>query len=45
MQSIYVATDWCSTEEERTGMEWVWWPQLQKSIEAFHDLDCGELLR
>ncbi len=45
MQSIYVATDWCATEEERTSMEWVWWPQLQKSVEAFHDLHCGELLR
>jgi hypothetical protein len=45
MQSIYVATDWCSTDEERSGMEWVWWPQLQKSIEAFHDLRCAELLQ
>ncbi len=45
MQSIYVATDWCATAEERTGMEWVWWPQLQKAVAAFHDLHCAELVR
>ncbi len=45
MQSIYVATDWCATEEERTDMECVWWPQLQKAVASFHDLNCAELLR
>ena len=44
VQSIYVATAWCIGDDERTSMEWVWWPQLQKSLAAYQDLRCAEVI-
>ncbi len=44
VQSIYVATAWCIGDDERTSMEWVWWPQLQKSLAAYQDLRCAEII-
>ncbi len=45
VQSFYIATDWCRDAEERTTMEWVWWPQLQKCLVAYRDLGCSEVVR
>jgi hypothetical protein len=45
VQSIYVATERCVLEHERTGLRWVWWPQLQKALAAYFDLDCAGLWR
>ncbi|MFL5803134.1 MAG: phosphotransferase [Roseiflexaceae bacterium] len=43
VQSVYVATEWCVAEEERTKMRWLWEPQLHKAMTAFFDLGCAEL--
>ncbi|OKH46223.1 hypothetical protein NIES2101_25135 [Calothrix sp. HK-06] len=44
VQSIYVATNWCALEADRQRMKWLWFSQLQKSVTAFLDLECSELL-
>lgn len=44
IQSVYVATNWCVNVEEMEEMRWVWFPQLQKSMTAFFDLNCLDLL-
>lgn len=44
MQSFYVAADWNIDPAEQKQMEWVWWPQLQKTLAAYDDLHCEELL-
>jgi thiamine kinase-like enzyme len=38
VQSLYVATEWCVLEADRTSMRWVWFPQLQKALAAYFDL-------
>jgi hypothetical protein len=43
VQSIYVTAAWCVGEQERTGMRWVWQPQLEKALTAFFDPDCASL--
>ena len=43
VQSVYVATAWCVVAEDRDRMRWVWFPQLQKAMRAFFDLQCAEL--
>jgi thiamine kinase-like enzyme len=43
LQGVYVATDWCSDEKNRTEKKWIWWPKLQRSMAAFFDLGCAEL--
>jgi thiamine kinase-like enzyme len=43
VQSLYVATEWCRLEEDRTKMRWVWLPQLKKAMAAFSDLGCRAL--
>lgn len=43
VQSLYVAILWCTTEQEHRTMKWVWLPQLQKAMNAFFDLQCGDL--
>jgi hypothetical protein len=43
-QGLYVAADWCRSEDTRSTMEWVWWPKLQRALGAFHDLACADLL-
>lgn len=43
VQSIYVAVEWCVSEEDRDGMRWVWLPQLEKAMAAFVDLGCADL--
>jgi len=45
VQGIYVATNWCVDATERVQMEWLWWQQLQKSIAAYQDLRCAEVVR
>lgn len=44
VQSLYVAVEWCVLPEDRTGMRWVWLPQLQKALAAYEDLGCAALL-
>ncbi len=44
MQSFYVVWDWNIDPAEQKDMEWVWWPQLQKTLAAYKDLNCAELL-
>ncbi|MFN6501103.1 MAG: hypothetical protein RMX65_029475 [Nostoc sp. DedQUE01] len=43
VQSLYVATQWCVLEQDRRKMKWLWFPQLQKSMTAFFDLNCSDL--
>ena len=43
-QGMYVAADWCIDDDTRSAKEWVWWPKLQRALEAFHDLECADLL-
>lgn len=45
VHGIYLATSWCVDATERVQMEWVWWPQLQKSIAAYQDLRCAEVVQ
>jgi len=40
VQSVYVATEWCVLEEDRTRVRWNWEPQLRKAMTAFFDLQC-----
>jgi hypothetical protein len=35
--SLYEAVQWCGTPEDVQRMQWVWWPQLQKSMCALMD--------
>jgi hypothetical protein len=42
VQSIYVATEWCVVEEDRTKMKWVWLPQLRKSMATYFD-HCSDM--
>jgi hypothetical protein len=43
MQSVYVATEWCVLETDRTRVRWNWEAQLRKAMTAFFDLGCAEL--
>lgn len=43
VQSIYVATEWCSDASATHKMRWVWLPQLQKALQAYADLHCDRL--
>lgn len=43
VQTLYIPTEWCSTEEGRTKMRWVWRPELDRIMTAFFDLRCAEL--
>ena len=42
-QAIYVPTEWCSTEQGRREMKWVWWRELQRAMAAFDDWRCYQL--
>lgn len=44
IQTLYVATEWCRDEKTLTEMRWVWYPQLQRAMAAFADLDCASLV-
>lgn len=44
IQSLYVAANWCISDEERKQMRWVWYPQLLKAVTAFYELNCLEIL-
>lgn len=43
VQNLYVPTEWCVLEEDRTRMRWLWLSQLKRSLAAFHDLRCDLL--
>jgi thiamine kinase-like enzyme len=45
VQSLYVAADWCTTPADVEDKRWVWWPQLQKALQAVQDLDASALWR
>ncbi len=36
-QSIYVPTEWCISEKERTDMRWLWTMQLRRVLTAVND--------
>jgi hypothetical protein len=42
VQSLYVATSWCTDEWGLTTMKWVWFPQLRKTMAALVDLGCAD---
>ena len=44
LQSFYVVADWNIDPTEQQQMEWVWWPQLQKTLTAYRDLNCTDVL-
>ncbi len=44
MQSFYVVADWNLDPAEQQQMEWIWWPQLQMTLEAYRGLNCADLL-
>jgi hypothetical protein len=41
---LYVATQWCGNENDITRMRWLWEKQLRRSMDAFIDWKCDELL-
>jgi thiamine kinase-like enzyme len=43
MQGVYVAAEWCILETERKKMRWLWFSELEKSLQAYFDLNCSEL--
>jgi hypothetical protein len=43
MQNFYVAVEW-SRDALPQDKAWLWYPQLQKTLIAFDDLHCAELL-
>jgi thiamine kinase-like enzyme len=45
MQSLYVATQWCTEETACREMRFLWFTQLQRSMTAFDDLECEMLWR
>ncbi len=44
VMSLYVAAEWCVNEHDRVNMRWLWLPMLHRSIGAFRDLACNQLL-
>jgi thiamine kinase-like enzyme len=44
MQSLYVAAQWCTNASVLTQVRSLWFAQLQRSMTAFDDLECAELL-
>jgi hypothetical protein len=44
VMSLYVAAEWCVNEHARVNMRWLWLPMLHRSIAAFRDLACNQLL-
>jgi hypothetical protein len=43
VQGLYTVTEWCIKSADRDRMRWLWWLELQRMIQAFFDLGCGEL--
>jgi hypothetical protein len=43
VQSVYVATEWCSVPEDVKRMRWLWEKQLERALTAFFDLECSSL--
>jgi hypothetical protein len=43
VQSVYVATEWCSVPEDVKPMKWLWEKQLERALTAFFDLECAAL--
>ncbi len=44
VMSLYVAAEWCGNEHGRVNMRWLWLPMLHRSLRAFRDLACNQLL-
>jgi hypothetical protein len=43
-QCLEFAVEWCVLPKDRTGMRWLWERQLHRSLAAWDDLGCDELL-
>ena len=43
VQGLYTVTEWCIKAADRERMRWLWWLELQRTMQAFFDLRCGEL--
>jgi hypothetical protein len=43
VQSVYVATEWCSVPEDIQRMRWLWTKQLERALTTFFDLECATL--
>ena len=44
IQCFYTVVHWCSNPEDLKNMKWVWYPQLEKGMAAYFDLDCHDIL-
>ena len=42
-QSLYTATEWCIKSDDRERMRWLWWLELERTMQTWFDLGCGEL--
>ena len=43
-QCLEFAVEWCVLPKDRTGMRWLWERQLRRSLAAWEELGCAELL-
>ncbi len=40
----YEAVEWCGTDEGLRDKKWIWYPKLRRSMAAFDDWRCSELI-
>ncbi|AWB43002.1 hypothetical protein DCC85_01310 [Paenibacillus sp. CAA11] len=45
MQCFFVAAQWCIQEQERIEMRWLWFRELERTAEAYRDLNGPALLK
>ena len=43
MQGIYTVSEWCIKPEEQERMRWLWWLELERTMDAIQSLRCDEL--
>lgn len=45
VNSVYVATEWCRSDDDCVNMKWAWLPMLQRAMVTFFDHDCAAIWR
>lgn len=40
-QGVYTVTEWCIKPEDRERMRWLWWLELERTLDAFFDRGCA----
>jgi hypothetical protein len=43
VQGVYTVAEWCIKPEDRVQMRWLWWLELERTIDAVQSLRCDEL--